>query len=208
MCRHNETVSKLIVARESCCVGWPGGHCLRVPKEREGMFCRYSTLPKTTDDLCRRREIISCRSATRTRWRPGHPTQMTPRYHDFHPIHRFETVSRGRHLPVSKERHSLSDITLKNGCKLNHSVAPGSSPLKGETPYTSMAMVSARGKSRTSGRRGRYSAVHRKDSWISLTEVSGGNPPLNSSSRLVITLSPERPSAIISMLRPCWRANS
>jgi len=35
-----EAVSEIISAGESYYAGWPGGHCLRVPKEQEGLFRR------------------------------------------------------------------------------------------------------------------------------------------------------------------------
>ena len=41
---------KIDRCRESCYAGWPGGHCLRVPKEQEGVFCRYSPLQKRLMD--------------------------------------------------------------------------------------------------------------------------------------------------------------
>lgn len=46
------------------------------------------------------------------------------------------------------------------------------------------------------------SIVQRNDSWISLTDVSGGNPPLKSSFRPAITRSPDRPSAMMRMSCP------
>ena len=33
-----EAVSEFISAGEQRHAGWPGGHCLRVPKEQEGLF--------------------------------------------------------------------------------------------------------------------------------------------------------------------------
>jgi hypothetical protein len=69
----------------------------------------------------------------------------------------------------------------------------------------------SRGMWSRGGKRYRYSSastVQRKDSWISRGEVSAGKPPLNSSSRLVMTRSPEDPCAMMRMSRPSSRANS